>query len=126
MQLLLAVLGASGEWSGGYGAYLWQTFLALIAVSALAVLVLRLLRKRGRSATGALRVLARLDLEPRRSLYAVKALDRVLLLGVGDGTMVLLAELDPNKINELEVQEKVTPGMVELLKRAFGRGKDRE
>lgn len=119
---LAAAANASGEWSGGYGFYLLQTLLALIVVSAIAVLLLRLMRRRGQAPTRSLRVVARLDLEPRRSLYVVQVAGRLLLIGVGEGAMTCLAELDPAQAAELETHP--LPGLWDLTKRAFGRGKD--
>jgi flagellar biogenesis protein FliO len=45
-------------------------------------------------ASGALRVVARLPLEPRRSVYVIEAAGRCFLVGVGEGPMAMLAELD--------------------------------
>jgi flagellar biogenesis protein FliO len=73
---------------------LWPTLLALAAVCALALVSLRLLARRAAAAPRALRVVARLALEPRRSIYLVEACGRFLLIGVGDGPLSVLAELD--------------------------------
>src|SRR5262245_49338588 len=93
---------ATGELTSGYGAYLLQTTLALIAVSALAALVLRALRRRG-PARG-LRLVAQLSLDGRRTIYVVEAAGRFLLLGAGggDGALTMLAELDADKVADLE------------------------
>jgi flagellar biosynthetic protein FliO len=75
---------------------LWPTLLALAAVCALALVVLRGLSRRGvGQGTRTLRVIERLALEPRRSIYLVEAGGRHLLVGVGEGAMSVLAELDP-------------------------------
>ena len=116
------LLAATGELSAGYGAYLAQTLLALVAVSALAVVVLRMLRRR--SGARGLRVVARLSLEPRRSLYVIEAAGKFLLVGVGDGPMTTLAELDAAKVAALEVPEAPggPAGWGEILRRVLGRG----
>ncbi len=71
---------------------------ALITVGLLAaacVAAWLALRALGRRApAGAMRVLERLPLEPRRSLVLVQVGGRVFLVGVGDGPMALLAEVD--------------------------------
>jgi flagellar biogenesis protein FliO len=43
---------------------------------------------------GALKILARCPLEPRRSVYLIETAGRCFLVGVGDGPMSLLAEVD--------------------------------
>jgi flagellar biosynthetic protein FliO len=112
---------ATGELTVSYGSYLLQMVLALVAVSALAVLALRFLRRRGVGLGRGLRVVARLDLEPRRSLYVVEVAGKLLLLGVGDGPMALIAELDPTKVGELETRGAAEGGLVDLIKRVLGR-----
>lgn len=77
--------------------------LALGLVCALAALVLWLLRRRQGVGPAGLRVVARLALEPRRTLYVVEAAGRYLLVGVGDGPMAVLAELDAAQAGALEV-----------------------
>ncbi|MFI5306541.1 MAG: FliO/MopB family protein [Polyangiales bacterium] len=77
-----------------------RTLLALGAVCALIWFSLRFLARRGliapaRAHGASLEVLARLPLEPRKSLYLVRAGKRLLLLATGDGGAPrLLTELD--------------------------------
>jgi flagellar protein FliO/FliZ len=108
--------------STGYGAYLLQTTLALIAVCALAVLVLRLLKQRGIGRSRGLRVVSRLALEPRRSVYVIEAAGKCLLVGVGDGPMAVLAELDPAEVRRIEAEESTGEGagLIEVMRRALG------
>jgi flagellar protein FliO/FliZ len=112
----------------GYGAYLLQTTLALLFVSGLAALLLRALKRRGIGAgSRALRVVARLQLEPRRALYVIEAAGRYLLVGVGDGPMTTLGELDAAEVRRIEAEEGAAAsgfagGFGALLKRALGRG----
>jgi flagellar biosynthetic protein FliO len=71
------------------------SFVSLGLVCFLAYVALRLLARRGVGrGDGPLRVLARCALEPRRSVYLIEAGGRCFLVGVGDGPMALLAELD--------------------------------
>lgn len=64
-------------------------------VCVLAYVALRWLAGRGVGrATGAIKVLARCPLEPRRSVFLIETAGRCFLVGVGDGPMSLLAEVD--------------------------------
>lgn len=111
---------ATGELTSGYGAYLVQTTLALLAVCALAIVVLRLLRRRVGAGGRGLRVVARLGLEPRRSLYVIEVAGRYLLVGVGDGPMTMLAELDAQAARALEAEDGA-PSWADMIKRLLGR-----
>ena len=60
---------------------------------------LRLLAGRGvGKVSGAIRIVARCPLEPRRSVYAIEAAGRCFLIGVGEGPMSVLAELDAERV----------------------------
>jgi flagellar biosynthetic protein FliO len=60
---------------------------------------LRLLAGKGvGKATGAVKVLARCPLEPRRAVYVIEAGGKCLLVGVGEGPMTVLAELDGERV----------------------------
>ena len=75
------------------------SFASLGVVCVLAWGTLRLLAGRGiGKASGAIRVVARCPLEPRRSVYVIETAGRCFLVGVGDGPMALLAELDADKL----------------------------
>ena len=71
---------------------LLSTTVALAFVCALAVGALRLLGPR-RLQAKRLRVVERLPLDARRSLYVVEVDGRQLLLGAGDGPLTLVTEL---------------------------------
>ncbi len=89
----------------GLGGSLAASFVALGVVCLLAYVVLQWLGQRGVGrATGAVRVLARCSLEPKRTVYIVEAAGRCFLLGVGDGPMTMLAELDRQQVIEREAQ----------------------
>jgi flagellar biogenesis protein FliO len=94
------------EAAGGYGLFLFETLFILVGVCVLAWLVLRFGVKRlygggaaAASANGALRVLARLPLEPRRTVYIVDAAGKTLLVGASEaGPLTVLAELDERAV----------------------------
>jgi flagellar protein FliO/FliZ len=95
---------ASSLGYGGLAFDLLRTLLALAAVCALGFFALRWLARRGVGGAGVgaypgLRVLRRLPLEPRKSLYLVRAGKRLLLIGTGgDGPPSLIAELDESAL----------------------------
>jgi flagellar protein FliO/FliZ len=111
---------AAGALPGGYGWYLLQTLLALAAVCALAWVVLRwgVRRLYGGASSGRVRVLERVPLDPRRSLYLVEVGGKVLLLGAGDGPMTTLAEVDPNALPAEPEAKRAS--FLEVLKRRGG------
>jgi flagellar biosynthetic protein FliO len=103
----------------------WQSlvlsFSSLGVVCLVAWGALRLLAGRGvGKASGAIRVVARCPLEPRRSVYVVEVAGRCFLVGVGDGPMALLAELDAEKLPR---PEAVSSPFADVLARALGRRK---
>jgi len=122
-----ALLSLAAEAQGGDapqfetgGGLLWmllQTLLVLVFVCALAFVVIRLLpRQAGLGAAGSmLRIVDRLPLDQRRSLYVVKVAGRWLLVGSSEGGVQLISELDP-EIAEQEAErvarERPTLGSV--------------
>src|SRR5688500_7599061 len=52
------------------------------------------------AARGLVRVVARQPLEPRRSLYVVAVAGKVLLLGSSEAGLTVLAELDPESVDD--------------------------
>src|SRR5947207_11354136 len=75
------------------------SFASLGVVCLVAWGALRLLAGRGvGKASGAVKVIARCPLEPRRSVYVIEAAGRSFLIGVGEGPMTVLAELDGEKL----------------------------
>src|SRR4051812_37387486 len=90
------------EAAGGYGDLLITSLVVLIAVCAAAFIVVRLLGRvmsTGRS-RGAelLDVVARVPLEPRRSLYVVEAAGKTLLIGTSEMGLSVLSELDGDQV----------------------------
>lgn len=83
---------------------------------------LRLLAGRGvGKASGAVRIIARCPLEPRRSVYVVEAAGRSFLIGVGDGPMTVLAELDGDKLRAAAETPVAGPRFAEVLARLLGK-----
>jgi flagellar biosynthetic protein FliO len=116
-------MGESAAQLPGIG---WESltlsFASLGVVCLVAWGALRLLAGRGIGrASGAVRVLARCPLEPRRSVVIIEAAGRCFLVGVGDGPMTVLAELDADKLKA--ASEAVGPQLrfADVLARALGR-----
>jgi flagellar protein FliO/FliZ len=116
-------MGEVGQVPGIGWSSLALSFLSLGAVCVVAWAALRLLAGKGVGrASGAIRVVARCPLEPRRSLYVVEVGGRCLLVGVGDGPMVMLAELDASSLPREEAREGVrfADVLARVLKREKG------
>jgi flagellar biogenesis protein FliO len=99
-------------------AYWVSTTIALLAICGLVIWLLRVLGRRSAPLAG-LRVLARLPLEPRRSIYLVEAASRCFLVGVGEGAMSMLAELDPAQAKS-SLPEAPGPRLGDALRRLLG------
>jgi len=110
-----AIAGSTGSLeTPGFGALLLETTLILIALCILAYITLRFVSRRMLKAPsgGKLELLARLALDTRRSACVVRAGSKILLLGVGDGDVRLISELDPE---EWRSEETGTNGFAEIL-----------
>lgn len=93
---------------GGYGAALMQTLLALGAVCILAWALLRWFAQRGLvpgrwanlgfGGRGKLRVVERLSLDARHGLFLVRAGRRIFLVGSGEHSVSLVAELSEHDL----------------------------
>ncbi len=108
----------------------WSSVMLSLASLGVVCLVawgaLRLLAGRGvGKASGAVRVVARCPLEPRRSVYVVEAAGRSFLIGVGDGPMTVLAELDADKVKAAAERPVAGPRFAEVLARALGKRTER-
>jgi flagellar biosynthetic protein FliO len=96
--------GAPGAELPSLGGSIALSFVSLGLVCLLAYVALKWLARRGVGRSeGPLQVVARCSLEPRRSVYVVQAGGRCFLVGVGDGPMALLAELDPVAVKASQV-----------------------
>lgn len=102
-HVLVPSQGAPEGGAQGYGELLASSLLLLaLVVGALVAVVLggRALTRRGRRGGGSdwMEVLARLPLEPRRSLYVVRVADRTLVLGASEQGLTLLRELEGGEL----------------------------
>jgi flagellar biogenesis protein FliO len=98
------------------------SFASLGVVCLVAWAALRLLAGRGiGKTTGAVRVVARCPLEPRRSVYVIEAAGRSFLIGVGDGPMSVLAELDADKLPKAAPAGAAGARFAEVLGRVLRR-----
>ncbi len=93
--------GLGGELDLGWT--LLRTAVVLGLVIALAYLTLnvglrRLLGLKGLGAPGVVRVLERVPLDQRRTLYLVEAAGEVLLVGASDGSLGLISRLDAAEV----------------------------
>src|SRR5258708_28151330 len=108
--------------SGSYGDLLITSLLVLGAVCIAAFVAVRVF---GRVlATGRTRgahlmdVVARVPLEPRRSLYVVEVAGKTLLVGTSEMGLSVLSELDAAEVNARKV---VRPSFAELVRAAWSR-----
>jgi flagellar biosynthetic protein FliO len=119
-------MGASAGDLPGLGGSLALSLLSLAMVCLSAYVVLRWLSRRGVGRSdGPVRVLARCPLEPKRAVYLVQAGGRCFLVGVGDGPMAMLAELDPASVKS-ESSESVNPSAGSRFAEMLARIRTRE
>ena len=88
----------------GYGVLILQTIAALALIAAVAWVLTRFLGPKllGRASNSRMRVVERLPLEPRRSLYLVEVDGRNLLVGVSENNIRLIEELSAS--NSIDAQ----------------------
>lgn len=120
--------GSAGILSS-YAIDLLQALIALAAVCLLAVVVLTMAARRGFGTGprgGPLKLLQRIPLEGRRTLYLVGAGSRVFLIGVSEGGgPVLLAELDAATVPEEPETQQPGEFWQRWLRRSLDRKEDR-
>ena len=109
---------------GEGGSVGWESlalsFVSLGVVCLVAYAALKFLAGRGiGKASGAVQVVARCPLEARRSVYVIEAAGRCFLVGVGEGPMAMLAELDPAALPR--EAHPAAPRFADVLARALGR-----
>jgi flagellar protein FliO/FliZ len=110
----------NGTVGASYGDLLLTSLVVLGAVCVAAFVVVRLagrLLATGRS-RGAhlLAVVARLPLEPRRSLYVVEVAGKTLLVGTSEMGLSLLSELDGGQVR---AHAEARPSFGELVRKAW-------
>jgi len=116
-------MGAPGADLPGYGASLAWSLVSLALVCLAAYLLLRWLGRKGVGRSDdRVRVLGRCYLEPRRSVYLIEAGSRCFLVGVGEGPMTLLAEIDKAAVPAAPGEDD-RPGssLGQALAKLFGR-----
>lgn len=90
------------------GDYLVESLLVLLVIVALAALVLIVARRAGLGqgrGLGSIELIARLPLEPRRSVYVVRVLDQVLIIGASEAGLSKLGELPESAVRALRGPE---------------------
>jgi len=119
------MLGSGDASAGaGYGDLLVTSLIVLAVVCVAAFVAVRVFGKllAGGRARGAhlLDVVARVPLEPRRSLYVVAVAGKTLLVGTSEMGLSVLSELDAD-----EVRARVVPrtSFAELVKQAWAKRK---
>ena len=117
-------MSGTGTGVASYGDLLVTSLVVLAGVCIAAFIVVRLL---GRFlATGRVRgahlldVIARVPLEPRRSLYVVEVAGKTLLVGTSEMGLSVLSELDAAEVRSRAVER---PTFGELVKQAWARRK---
>jgi flagellar biogenesis protein FliO len=120
-------MGASAADLPGLGSSFALSLVSLAVVCLAAYGALRWFSRRGVGRSeGPVRVLSRCSLEPRRAVYLLQVAGRCFLVGVGDGPMSLLAEIDPSTVSsETGAGAPVQGGLrfAEVLSRLRGRPK---
>ena len=87
--------------------YVIESVGLLVVVAALAVLVSIVARRAGLGrALGPVELLARLPLETRRSVYVVRVVDRVLIIGASEAGLVKLGEVPPDSAGAFASSER--------------------
>ncbi len=116
----------------GLGWVLFRTLVVLGIVLATVYLVLNFGLRRlmglpspARSKHALLTVIERMPLDPKRSLFVVKAAGEYLLLGAGEGSVTVLSKLDPAEVERVQSQPvapafAVSPFLQKLLTRRGG------
>jgi flagellar biogenesis protein FliO len=113
-------MSGNGAVGASYGDLLVTSLVVLVGVCIAAFVVVRLV---GRwLATGRARgshlldVVARLPLEPRRSLYVVEVAGKTLLIGTSEMGLSVLSELDGDQVR---ARASERPGFGELVRAAW-------
>ena len=113
---------------GGYGELLVSSLVVLVLVCVVAWLVVRyggrfIAGARGRSR--GMDVVARLPLEPRRSLYVVEVAGKTLLVGTSEMGLSVLSELDGERVRA-DVARGGGGGFAAAIRAVLGRKPGRD
>lgn len=122
-------VAAPQEVPGGYGEFLLTSLLVLLIVCVLAWVVLRFgLRKLYPTArpgdAGPIKVIARVSLEARQTLYIVEVAGKTMLLGTGDRPVSLISELDAEAVAEAVAAAPKPRSFADVLRRITGKEKE--
>jgi hypothetical protein len=105
--------------------YVTGSVAILLVVVLVVVLMTLAARHTGLGRTlGPIELLARLPLEPRRSIYVVRVVDRFLIIGSSEAGLVKLGELPKGALAASgAVPEKTFSGLLEGIWRGASRGR---
>lgn len=124
MALAQETAAAPALAEGGFTAAIVKMLAALALVLAVLVGLYWLIRRflpgqaPGLAGGGGLRLIGRLPLGPKRGLALVEVAGRVLVLGLGEQNISLLASIDdPDQVAQLKAGR---PGFGQALKKAVG------
>jgi flagellar protein FliO/FliZ len=108
----------------GYGEMLVGSLLVLGLVCLVAWLVVRIGTRRlwNPRGGGVLEVVARVPLEPRRSLYVVEVAGKTLLVGTSEMGLSVLSELDAERVRS-DLARPSPRSFADALRSILGRGK---
>ena len=117
--------GPAQSVSGGYGEMLVGSLLvlALVCVAAWVIVRFGVRRLWGPRGGGVLDVVARVPLEPRRSLYVVEVAGKTLLVGTSEMGLSVLSELDGERVRAdlAAPPASAARSFAEALRAAFAR-----
>jgi len=118
-------MGAPAADLPGFEGSLALSLLYLSAVCVAAYVMLRWFARRGAGRSDAcIRIVGRCSLEPRRSVYLIEVGGRCFLVGVGDGAMSLLSEIDRTTLPvEYQRAERPMSSFAEVLSKVLRKGR---
>ena len=95
--------------------YVTESVVILLVIAVLAALVLFAARRAGLGRPlGPIELLARLPLEPRRSVYVVRVVDQLLIIGSSEAGLTKLGELPNGALSAGEAPpDKTFAGLLE-------------
>jgi len=108
----------------GYGELLVGSLLVLGLICVVAFVIVRIGTRRlwGGRGGGVLDVVARMPLEPRRSLYVVEVAGKTLLVGTSEMGLSVLSELDAERVRT-DLERPSPRSFADALRAIVGRGK---
>jgi len=115
-----------GDVGSGYGEMLVGSLFVLGLICLAAWLIVRVAGRRFAPRGGVLDVVARVPLEPRRSLYVVEVAGKTLLVGTSEMGLNVLSELDGDAMKEAMAARPAARSFADALREVLGRnGKPR-